>query len=308
MVPRLVRLIRARKPQLIQTWMYHSDLAGGIAARFAGSPPVVWGIHHTVAERKALKPATYLVARLNALLSRRLPAKIVCCAESARLSHTRLGYFAKKMTVIPNGFDPDVFQPDASARAAVRQELGLTSETLLVGQCARFHPEKDHRTFLRAAQLVHHEIPEVHFLLWGKGMETGNEMLANWNREEGPGACVHFLGQRSDSNRLFAALDLATLSSFTEAFPAVIGEAMACAVPCVATDAGDTRIIIGDTGRIVPKRDPESLAQAMLAMLSQPAERRILGERARQRIIQHYSLEKMAGEYAGLYRDIITGG
>jgi glycosyltransferase involved in cell wall biosynthesis len=308
MVCQLREIFRARKPDLIQTWMYHADLIGGLAACFAKSPPVVWGIHHTVAERKALKPATYAVARLNALLSRSLPKKIVYCAEAARLSHIRLGYSATKTIVIPNGFDTDIFHPDASARSDIHRELGLTEGTPLVGLCARFHPDKDHLTFLRAAGRLHAELPDVHFVLWGKGIEPGNETLARWNQEEGPGNCAHFLGQRFDSNRLFAALDIAVLSSFTEAFPAVIGEAMACAVPCVATDAGDSRQVIGDTGIVVPKRDPEMLAQGMMDLLLCPEERRRMGERARQRIIEHYKVEKMAAAYAGLYRDIITGG
>ena len=308
LVSRLAGILRLRKPDLIQTWMYHADLIGGLAARFAGSPPVVWGIHHTVAERKALKPATHAVARLNALLSYSLPTRIVCCAEAARLSHIRLGYSAAKMTVIPNGFDTGIFHPDAASRSEVRRELGLAEGTPVVGLCARFHPDKDHLTFLRAARRVHAELPSAHFVLWGKGIDPQNETLVKWNREAGPGDCAHFLGQRSDSARLFAALDIAVLSSFTEAFPAVIGEAMACAVPCVATDAGDSRAVIGDTGLVVPRSDPEKLAGGMLFLLLHPDERTRMGKLARQRIIGQYSLEKMASAYAGLYGDIIIGG
>ena len=308
LISRLAGFLRIRKPDLVQTWMYHADLLGGLAARFSGRTPVVWGIHHTVADRRALKPATYAVAQLNALLSRSLPAKIVCVAEASRRSHIRLGYAAEKMSVIPNGFDTTVFHPDAAARRDVLQELGLAEGTLLIGMCARFHPDKDHLNFLRAARRVIETLPEAHFVLWGKGIDPQNEILAKWNQEEGAGSRAHFLGQRPDSERLFPALDIAVLSSLTEAFPAVIGEAMACAVPCVSTDAGDCRMLIGNTGIIVPCKDPVKLAEGMIHLLRNPAERTRLGNLARQRIIETFSLEKMSAEYAAIYRDIIIGG
>jgi len=303
----LVRIFRTRKPDLIQTWMYHSDLIGGLAARLAGSPPVVWGLHHNVADRTALKPATYAVARLNGLLSRKLPVKIVCCAESTRQSHIRLGYSAAEMIVIPNGIDIAVFQPDGFARSQIREELGLEDGTLLVGLCARFHPDKDHRTFFQAAGRLHAEMPDVHFVLWGKDIVPDNKTLMEWIQKNGLGGRIHLLGVRSDSNRLFASVDIAALSSLTEAFPTVIGEAMACGVPCIATDVGDNRIIIGSTGVIVPRRDPDSLARGMQDLLFRPFDCRMKGEMARQRIIGQYSLIKMTAEYAAMYRDIMMG-
>ncbi len=308
MIRDLARIFRSRKPNIIQSWMYHANLLGGLAAGFAGSPPVVWGIHHAVAERKALKPATSTVAHVNAFLSWSLPKKIVCCAEAARVTHIRMGYCPAKMTVIPNGFDTMLFHPDVSACKEVRHELGLDEGMLLVGLCARFHPDKDHRTFLQAAKLIHAIMPEVHFILWGNGVDLGNETLEGWIREAGLVDCMHLLGQRLDTNRLLAALDIFALSSFTEAFPSVIGEAMACGVPCVATDTGDSRLVIGDTGKIVPKCNPEALATGILDLLSRPDERSQLGIKARQRVIEQYSLEKMALAYAGLYQDIIAGG
>ncbi len=302
---RLSAALHSLKPDLIQTWMYHADLFGGIAARLAGSPPVVWGIRHTVATSRALKPATYAVARLNAMLSNTLPQKIVCVAEAARLTHIRLGYSAKRMVVIPNGIDSTLFRPDPAARRDIRRELGIGDDVPLVGLCARFHPDKDHRTFFRSAGIVHAAMPQVHFILWGLGIDHKNVTLTQWMDEAGLDGVVHLLGRQNDSNRLFAALDLAVLSSATEAFPGVIAEAMSCGLPCVATDVGDSRTIIGDTGIVAQPRDPQALAKGMLELLSDPSERHSRGERARQRIKDQYSLEQMATAYARLYRDII---
>ncbi|MEZ0395268.1 MAG: glycosyltransferase [Anaerolineales bacterium] len=305
---RLRRHLRRFRPALVQTWMYHADLLGGLVAPLAGRPPVVWGIHLTVSEMGALKAATRLIIRLNARLSRCLPRAIVCCAEAARRTHAALGYDPARLTVIPNGIDLERFRPDPAARARLRAELGLPAETPLIGMAARFDPHKDHRNFLRAAALLHRWQPEVRFVLWGRDVTPHNPDLAAWLRAEGLEGVVHLLGLRADAPALTAALDLATLSSWGEAFPLVIGEAMACGVPCVATDAGDAALILGGMGRVVPPRDPQALAEAWAEVLRLPvAERRALGRAARQRVEACYSLEKMAAAYTRLYEDIIEG-
>jgi len=306
----LVRELRSKRPDIIQTWMYHADLAGGLAACLAGSPPVVWGLHHTMTGTGAVKPATYSIVRVNALLSHILPARIVCCAEATRRTHALLGYSHNKLIVIPNGIDPAVFHPDEEARLAVRRELGIAEGSLLVGLCARFHPQKDHANFMRAAGILHKSIPGAHFLLWGQGVDLDNDILGGWVREEGVEHFVHLLGQRGDTPRLMSAMDLVCLSSaYGEALPLAVGEAMSCETPCVVTDIGDSALLVGRTGRIVPPRDPEALAAAWADLLSMSTEdRRALGRLARQRILDNYSLEKMVTAYANLYQDIITHG
>lgn len=305
---RLVGHLRRFRPHLVQTWMYHADLLGGLAAPLASQPPVVWGIHLTVGEMSGLKAATRLVIRLNARLSRRLPAVIVCCAEAALRTHAALGYDAARMRVIPNGIDLRRFAPQPAARARLRAELGLPAETPLIGMAARFDPHKDHRNFLRAAALLHRQRPEVHFVLWGREITLHNPDLAAWVRADGLEGVVHLLGLRDDSAALTAALDLATLSSWGEAFPMVIGEAMACGVPCVSTDVGDAALLLGETGRVVPRRDPQALARAWDDLLAlPPSARQALGRAARQRVADRFSVEQMAGAYARLYEDIIEG-
>ncbi len=304
----LGRHLRRFAPDLIQTWMYHADFLGGLAAPLAGRPPVVWGVHLTVADRRGLKPATRLIIRLNAWLSRRLPAAIVCCAEAARRTHAALGYDASRMIVIPNGVDLDRFRPDPGARARLRAALGLPADALLIGMAARFDPHKDHRNFLRAAAILHAAQPEVHFVLWGKEITPHNAALTAEIETGGLQGVVHLLGLRADAPALNAGLDLAALSSWGEAFPLVLVEAMACGVPCVATEVGDAAQIVGETGRLVPPRDPQALARAWLEMLQlSPSERQARGRAARQRVEALYSLDRMVQAYARLYADIIEG-
>jgi len=305
---RLTAHLRRSRPDLIQTWMYHADFLGALAAPLAGNPPVVWNLRVTLADIRELKPATRLVVRANAWLSHRIPKRIVCCAEAAREHHAAIGYDRARMTVIPNGFDLGGFAPDPAARTHLRASLGLPPETLLGGMAARFHPQKDHQNFVQAAALLHAEMPAVHFVLWGKDVDAHNPELSSWLDEAGLCGVVHLLGLRADAAELTAALDLATLtSSYGEAFPRVLGEAMACGVPCVCTDVGDASAILGETGYIVPARSPQALAQAWGALLRlPPAERQTLGAAGRKRVETLFRVEKMAAAYAGLYRDIIA--
>ena len=303
---RLIRLLRKERPHLIQTWMYHADLLGGVAARLAGNIPVVWGIHHTNLDWDQNKPGTLRIARFNAFLSKYLPRRIVCCSHSTREVHARAGYADDKMVVIPNGFDLSELRPDPAARQDVRRELEVGEGAPLVGMVARFHPQKDHANFLEAAKILHGRLGDVRFLLCGDGVTCENRALSDRVRQAGLADHAHLLGVREDVPRLLAALDVAALSSVGEAFPLVLGEAMACGVPCVSTDVGDAARIIGETGQVVPPRNPAALAAAMERVLNlEPERRRELGMAARRRIEENYSLEKTAGQYEEIYREIL---
>ena len=306
---RLVLGIRRCRPDVIQTWMYHADLLGGVAARLAGRFPVVWGIRHTNLDPREHKRTTAWTMKACARLSRRLASRIVCNSEAGLLLHAQLGYAADRMLVIHNGFDLGRLRPDAEARRSVREGLGIGAETPLIGYVARFHPQKDHRTFVRAAGMLRARRPEVRFLLCGREITSENAELAGWLREAEVAERCHLLGAREDVPRLTTALDLATCAAaYGESFPQVLGEAMACGVPCVTTDVGDSRVIVGDTGRTVAPGDPEALARAWEELLGlEPAARRLLGESARLRVQERYSLERIVGQYEELYASLGSG-
>jgi glycosyltransferase involved in cell wall biosynthesis len=307
-VLQLSRLIKASKPSVVQTWMYHADLLGTLASRLAGSPPVVWGIHHSNLEPGQNKRTTIMTARACAKISN-LPSRIICCSEASRVAHIKFGYVADKMVVIPNGFDLQRFRPDAEARSSFRAELGLPRETLLVGMAARFHVQKGHQNFVDAAARLFSDMPEVHFVLAGKGAEQSNSELMSWIQAGGRDFAnrFHLLGVRNDVARIFAALDIATSASLSEAFPMAVGEAMACGTPCVVTDVGDSAVIVGDTGRSVPPSDPERLSDAWRDILRIPgAVRRGLGESARTRVEQNYAVGTIVERYQQLYQ-VVSG-
>jgi glycosyltransferase involved in cell wall biosynthesis len=210
------------------------------------------------------------------------------------------------MVVIANGFDTDTFRPDPAARLSVREELGLEPDAPLLGLMARFHPQKDHRTFVRAAAQFLRHSPAAHFLMAGRDVDDRNRTLLAWTTATGAPDRFHLLGLRDDMPRLMAACDIvSTSSSCGEALPLVLGEAMACGVPCVATDVGDSASLVGDTGRVVAPGDPEALSTAWGSLFTLRCdERRRLGERARERVIDRYRLEACVQAHMALYRQV----
>jgi len=305
----LAKWIRKSKPDVIHTWMYHANLVGTLAARLAGNVPLVWGIHHTTLEPRVHKRRTMLVNHACAYLSRKFPARIVCCSEESLRVHEKLGYAHEKLEVIPNGFDLEQGRPDSAARVSLREELGIPANAKLIGKAARFHPQKDHRNFIEAAGRLHKQFPEIHFLLCGQGVNWHNSQLVGWIEAAGIRDSCHLLGLRRDVFRLFAGIDIATTASRCgEAFPIVIGEAMTCGTPCVVTDVGDSASIVGETGIVVAPRDPDALAEGWRKLIEAgPEVRRNLGMAARRRVQQHFALSTIVERYQAIYAQLATG-
>lgn len=304
-VARLARRMREARPDVVQTWMYHADLMGGLAARLAGGPPVIWNIRNSALERYALGRRTLWTVTMCARLSRSLPTRIVCCSESAARGHADFGYAADKIVVIRNGFALDAYRPDEAARASVRREMGVPEDAPLIGLVARLDPAKDHANFLQAAGLLRESHPRAHYLLCGKGVTGDNPALVEGVAAAGIEDRCHLLGLRWDIPRLTAALDIAASSSAGEAFPNAVGEAMACGIPCAVTDVGDSALLVGDTGRIVPPRDPQALAGAWEELLRMGQDgRRRLGALARQRVETKFDIRSVALCYEGLYEEV----
>jgi glycosyltransferase involved in cell wall biosynthesis len=302
---KLAAWLRKSQPHVIQTWMYHADLIGGLAARLAGRSGVVWNIRHSELHPETDKRSTVWTGRVCARLSRQLPRRIVCCSETSRKFHSKFGYAADRMQVILNGFDLHRFRSNPRQRAEVREALGIPQSAPVVGLIARKHPVKDHRNFMQAAGLLHREFPEVQFVLCGEGVTFSDPELLAWAQSAGIQNVCHLLGQRDDVPRILNAFDIATSSSSGEAFPNAVAEAMACGVPCVVTDVGDSGFIVDQTGRVVAPRDPSALAQGWKELLEAgPEVRRDLGVAARERVEQHFGLAAVIGQYQDLYTQV----
>jgi glycosyltransferase involved in cell wall biosynthesis len=298
--------LRSNPANIIQTWMYHADLIAGIVGKLSTTTPVVWNIRANVAPFSKDKK-TYLFTKACAYLSASLPARIVSCSESARQSHIKAGYDASKIVTIPNGFDLNCPSTGATSLRSLRQELELENTTPLIGLITRYDRRKDLPNFAQAAALLLQKIPEVRFILCGNGINWENKELTDILRNTGIEAACFLLGRREDVTSIMIALDLVTSSSESEGFPNVLGEAMACGVPCVATDVGDSALILGEAGIIVPPKDPQALAAGWrkILTLGKPA-RVALGLRARRRIEEKFSLRSVVVRYETLYQELLA--
>jgi len=300
---RLLRIVKNYKPDAIQTWMYHSDLIGGLVGKLL-KVPVIWNIRQSNLNPKYNKKTTIWTVKICAKFSKVLPKKIICCSYASKDVHSKLGYDENKMVVIPNGFDLNAFLPDRRGGEKVRRELGLNDKTIVIGFAARFDPQKDHKNFFEAAKILHKVYPNVRFLLCGDGISWDNKKLREWIEKSGIKKATHLLGRRDDMKNIYNSIDIfCCSSSYGEGFPNVIGEAMACEIPCVVTDVGDSAIIVRDTGFVIPPKNPEALAEAMIKMIEiGEGKRRELGKKARDRIKENYSIEKIVKNYEQLYK------
>lgn len=297
---RLWRLLRSMRPDIVQTWMYHADLIAGVMARAAGVRNVFWNIRQADLAPGASKRSTVLVAKISALLSARIPVRIISCAEEATKSHVKLGYNREKFKVIPNGYHLKQFRPDTHVREGLRAQWRVAPETPLLGMVARFHPQKDHNNLITALSLLKDRGVSFRCVLVGRALNGDNQGLVEQIGRSNLDDEILLLGQRNDIPDVMNALDIHVLSSLTEGFPNVIAEAMACGTPCVSTDVGDAALIVGDTGWVVPARKPEALADAIQkAIESREGEVawRKRQHAARRRIEENFSIEVMVNSY-----------
>jgi glycosyltransferase involved in cell wall biosynthesis len=283
---------------VLQTWLYHADLLGLVAGRLDPKGQLFWNLRCT--EMIGTAGLTRLLASCSAI-----PDGIIVNSEAGQRQHAALGYCPQRWIMIPNGFDTGLFRPDAEARRRGRLELMLPDDAIAILLPARYHPMKDHRTFLAAAALLATRRPGVQFALAGTGVGCENRVLIDEAAALGLNGRVRFLGEQPDISSLYPVFDIITLTSaFGEGFPNVLGEAMACGVPCVATDVGDAAAIVADCGAIVPPRDPEALAGAWERLIQlTPEERGALGRRARERIVEYYNLARVVGCFEALYAE-----
>lgn len=303
----LGRTIRRARPDVVHSWMWHADLVAGLVARAARTgSAVVWSIRQSNFDPQASKRSTQVVARVNAVLSRWVPDAIVANSSAATAVHAGIGFSADCIEVIPNGFDLTRFTPDGTARRAVREELSLPDSAAVVGYVARSDPQKDHDAFFSAATEVVRRVPSAHFILCGTGVEWANPAFAAAVQSHGLKERVRLLGPRRDVERIFNAGDVAvSASAYAEGFPNTVGEAMACGVPCVVTDVGDSALVVGDTGVVVPPRDPAALADGIVRLLRLPPdEAALLRLACRRRIATQFSIEAVAHRYEDLYRRV----
>ena len=297
-VPFLYRLVckmRCLRPDVIHGYLPAANVLCITLKPFLPRMRTVWGIRASVMDWAQYDWLDRLLFQLQRVLARFVDL-IIVNSNAGRDYHVARGFPASKIVVIPNGIDTHVFVPNGEERQRVRTQWGITDKEKLIGFVARLDPMKDHSTFLHAAALLTRSHAELRFVCVGDGPPSYRDQLLELTKRLQLADRIIWERWRTDMPAIYNALDIATLCSYYgEGFPNVIGEAMACGVPCVATEVGDSAYIVGDTGVIVRSRDPEALANAWQLMLRRRgAEGPQLGERARCRIIREFDREKLA--------------
>lgn len=302
---RFHRLIRASSADLVQGWMYRANVLGGLSGWLDGKP-IVWNIRCSTSDRLPL--GSRALARVGGLLARCVPEMIINCSAVSREMHALLGYDSAGGTVIPNGYDSSAFRPDDPLRAATREALGISPGTFAIGAIGRWDACKGYPALLRALRQVRDRGISFRLLLVGRGLEPSNRELARIIEENGCGEFVEAIGFRSDVADIARALDLHVLSSVTEGFPNVVAETMLSGTPNVATDVGDSALIVGKTGWVVSPDDDCGLAdaieQARAEWASRPERWQKRRAAARERIVGNYSIDRMVQAYETVWNEV----
>lgn len=293
-IGKLARLLRQAQPDIVQTWLYHADFIGGVAARLSRTGPVVWNLRATRPGNNAM---TRALMHVNARLSNRLPSSILSCGAATLRAHANIGYDRRRLAVIPNGFDLGHFQP--SRPDPDRKEIRFVA-------IGRQDEVKDFPTFIQAAAIVAKANPSARFAIYGRGVST-SESNRRAVAAAKLGDAFQLFEQVGDVRKVIGEADVFCSSSIEEGFPNVLAEAMLMEVPCITTRAGDAEQIVGETGFCVPVSDVAAFADAMNRMIAMPAEkRRSLGQKARERIATRYELGHVARLYHAHYRNLLV--
>jgi glycosyltransferase involved in cell wall biosynthesis len=292
---RLLAAVAEDPTDIMQGWMLHGNLAATLARwRVSRAAPLVWNqrtsLDALADETKMKRGLIWLESKLSGN-----PAAIIYNSARARRQFGKYGYKDDNALHIPNGFDTDKWRFDESARQSIRQELGIAQNSTVIGYVGRGHPQKDLGNLYAAFERVAAKYQNVVLVAVGRDLEQG---APDADR-------IILTGQRNDVPELMCSFDLVCLSSRAEGFPNVIGEAMACGLPCVTTDVGDARDIVGSTGWVAPPRNPELLADCLEAALSCTGESlKERGARARERIVSQFSIPSVIDRYASIYRSV----
>jgi glycosyltransferase involved in cell wall biosynthesis len=302
---RLRSILRRERPDILQTWLYHADLLGLLATRLAQVPRLVWNVRCGDMDMRHYSVLSRATRRTLAMTSH-VPDAVIVNSRAGLSIHEGYGYSPRRWELIPNGIDAVRFARDEAGRNELRKELGIAPDAPVIGTVGRFDAMKDYRTFVAAAAAIRAQFPALRIVMAGPGIESNNAELVKMLGSAGLSGVTSILGERSDVSRVLSALDVFCLTSIGEGFPNAVAEAMACEVPVVVTDVGDTAWITGSSG--VTPRDWKAFAARVCEVLQMPeATRRSQGIALRRRVESEFALRRMIDKYEGLFADLAAG-
>ena len=289
---RLACIIYSEKPQLVQTWMYHADLIGGVIARLCGIKNVVWNVRSPLPKFGTKTSKNFYLCLLLSFLSNFIPKNIIFCSKKSLTDHIKFGYKKKLCVYLANGYPKQPFKNKVVDKSAFE-----------IGCVGRLDVYKDYPNLFSSLRILKEKEIEFSCRIIGRGISLDDANLSNLLDELDLHDQVELCGPSNDAIGFMTSCDLLVLSSSEEAFPNVVAEAMSCGVPCVVTDAGDAREIVGDTGWVCNPKDPDDLALAIMSAMraKECGNWTKIRMAAMQRISDHYSIEKMCELYVNIW-------
>lgn len=280
-----LKIVRDEQPTVLHGWMHTQNVVATAARVLNPKVKMVWCVRASNLET-VLDWAEKLTIWLQARLARFADCIIVNSMAGLQYA-VQSGLPREKMLFIPNGIDTNLFYPNDEEGKHIRAQWAIEDGAKIVGNVARFDPIKNHPMFLKAAALVAAQRSDVHFVCVGHGKDSYLQELKQISRTLGIEKRVHWIQADSDVRAIYNAVDVFCASSLSEGFPNVIGEAMACGRQCVVTDVGDSALVVGETGVVVPSDNAEALAAGLLDRLKIE---QTLNLRARQRILENFTV------------------
>jgi glycosyltransferase involved in cell wall biosynthesis len=297
---RLFQIVKEENPDVIQGWMYHSNLAGFFVNIFFRKP-LFWNIRHSLSDIKNEKRMTRFFIQIGAILSR-FTKKVVYNSRNSIQQHLAIGYSGQNAVFIPNGFDLNVFV-DASS-SSFRSQNNLSEEAILLVHVARFHPVKNHKGLIQVLSSVLPQYSNLYCLMVGKDVCLGNKELEKLILRSGFADRYRLLGERNDLPTIYSAVNYTVNPSWGEGFPNVVGESMACGTPCIVSDVGDSKMIVGEFGfDFNPENESEFRRAIVRALELGRSEYNTLSNACRQRIGEQYTIAAIYSQYVNMYRN-----
>jgi glycosyltransferase involved in cell wall biosynthesis len=304
---KLIKILKYQKIDIVQTWLYHADFFGGIAACIAGIKNIIWNIRHSSLEKGKSKNSTILMVKILSKLSWFVPIQIITCSKLAENIHSKLGYCKKKMIYIPNGYDCSILKPINSKFFFIRKKFSLEKKTPLLGMIGRFDPQKDHKNLFEALSLLKNQNQNFNCILVGNNINKKNFFLISLISKYKLTNHVKLHEYSTKISEIMSELDILVLSSSSEAFPNVVAEAMSCKTPCVVTNVGDAALIVGDTGWVVPPKNPPALARSLKIAISNIKFNnwKLRCSQARLRIKKNFDIINMINSYNKVWKNVL---
>mgnify|MGYP001458853591 CR=1 FL=1 len=302
----LVNIIESERIDLIHTWMYNSDLIGSIISLIT-SKPIIWCIRNGKLNIKSSSVGSLIWRCTLIPISYFVPIRIISCSHSAKNIHTNIGYSRNQHIIIENGIDTNEFKPERIDNDNSNKMLeNFNDNTILFALPARLDPQKNHKLIFKAIKYIKDQnLTNFDFkiLLAGRGIEYPNLKSIFKSVFLDVEDFIYCCGEIKDMSYFYNSIKYLLLtSSYGEAFPNVLAEAMSCGIPCISTDVGDAKRIIGDTGWIVKSNNTIDLAEAIISSITIcNSDYEIKSKKARERIVNYYSLQKMIASYQSSY-------